>query len=453
MSDNSEIHIKRSAIQLAERYKNRIAHILQSFKDPFFEVDNNWVITYWNTEAEKLLMMPAEKVVGKNVWDVYKEAIPLKFFSEYHTAVEKQVAVRFEEYFHPKDIWLEVAAFPSAEGLSVHFKDITEWKKATISLENEKQKYRELFNFSPLPQWVYDLDTLAFLDVNEAAIRHYGYSRDEFLTMTIHQVRPCEDRAVLRDILKSRVTPGIFNKSSVRHIKKNGEIIEVFVEGNSLSFDGKSARVIMVIDRTVEIMAKKELDESIERFNTVSKATSDVIWDWNVLTGEMIWSQGIRGIFGYEKTTYDEHWWRSHVHPDDLAKVLEKFNLVTQEKDSSLKVEYRFQCADGSYRTVLDRAFIRFNPEGMPTRIIGSMQDITERVKHIEAIEQQNARLKEISWIQSHLVRGPLARILGLATLINDEKIDEPDKKELVHLLKSAADELDAVLTRIVEKT
>lgn len=326
-------------------------------------------------------------------------------------------------------------------------------QNATVILENEKQKYRELFNFSHLPQWVYDVDTLAFLDVNEAAITHYGYSRDEFLAMTINEVRPTEDILVLRDILETKVTPGSFNKSSVRHVKKNGEIIEVFVEGNSLNFDGKNARLVMVIDRTVEIRAKKVLEDSIERFNTVSKATSDVIWDWNILTGEMIWNQGIRGIFGYEKTTYDEQWWKSHVHPDDLAKVLAKFTLVTKEKDSKLNVEYRFQCADGSYRTVLDRAFIHFDGEGSPVRMIGSMQDITERVQHIEAIEQQNARLKEIAWIQSHLVRGPLARILGLAMLIDNEQGGDPDQKELVSLLRSAAEELDAVLTRIVAQT
>lgn len=434
-------------------YQHRIANILESFTDGFFELDHDWKVTYWNKEAERMLHMPREKMIGSNLWEIYGEAVPLKFFSEYHKAVETNTAVRFEEFFAPHQMWLEVAAFPSGDGLSVYFKDITASKESIAILKSERQKYSDLFNLSPVPQWVYDFDTLAFLDVNEAAIIHYGYSRAEFLGMTIREVRPKEDLPSFDQMYCTEVVPGFFNKSFVRHQKKNGQLMSVCVEGNSVSFEGKNARLVMVIDRTGEIEAGKALEDSIKRFQIVSKATSDAIWDWNMQTGEVLWNQGIKGIFGYKEICSTEKWWQENVHPEDLPKVLQKISLLISSKKTKLKMEYRFRGADGSYRFILDRSFMIFNEERKAVRMIGSMQDITERVSHLKAIEAQNRRLKEISWIQSHKVRSPLAKILGLVSLIAANDKDLPAIRELIPLLQLSAEQLDQVLKEIVDKT
>jgi PAS domain S-box-containing protein len=437
--------------QQLQGYQTRIANILESFTDAFFEVDFQWTVTYWNKEAERLLLMPRELIIGKNLWQVYRDAIPLKFYSEYHLAMCNKVSRRFEEYFTPQQKWFEVAVFPSEQGLSVCFKDITERKTAITELLEEKQKYADLFNLSPVPQWVYDFDTLRFLDVNEAAIVHYQYSREEFMHMTIKDVRPEEDVKFLDEILCANVSLGSFNKSTVRHKTKDGNIIHVCVEGNTIWFEGKNARLVMVIDRTAEILAIKAMEESIDRFNTVSKATSDAIWDWNILTGEMIWNQGIKGIFGHTKTSYTDQWWRDHVHPEDLDEVLKKFNNLISRQKTRVKLQYRFRCADETYRFVLDRAFLIFNPDGIPIRMIGSMQDISEQIKHIKAIEQHNCLLQEISWIQSHKIRSPLAKILGLISLIG-HNTDLQAIQEIIPLLKISTQQLDNVLKEIATK-
>lgn len=435
------------------QYQKRISNILESFTDAFFEVDGDWIVTYWNKEAERLMLMPRSKVIGRNLWDVYADAVPLKFFTEYHKAMDRNISVRFEEYFPPRGIWVEVAAFPSGSGLSVYFKDITESKKALETLQGERRKYRDLFNLSPVPQWVYDFDNLQFLDVNEVAINHYGYTRDEFLAMTIKDIRLRSDIPALEEMLDTKVAVGYFSKNSVKHQKKNGEVISVNVQGNTVHFEGRNARLVMVIDRTAEIQARQAQEDSLKRFDIVSKATSDAIWDLDIVTGEMLWNQGIRGIFGHEKTSYTEQWWQEHVHPEDLDKILWKTNSLIENHKTRLNAEYRFRCADGSYRFVLDRAFIIFSEEGLPVRMIGSMQDVTERVSDLNAIKDQNGRLQEISWIQSHKVRSPLAKILGLVSLMQLSETDLPAINELIPMLASSAEELDEVLKEIVKKT
>jgi len=441
-----------SSRQLLE-YQQRITHILESFTDGFFEVDKKWIVTYWNKEAEKLLHMSRNQVLGKNLWEVYQEAVPLKFYTEYHRALEENISVRFEEYFEPQDLWVEVSAYPSGAGLSVYFKDITARVKTRNILELEKKKYEDLFNFSPIPQWVYDFETLAFLQVNEAAVKHYGYSKAEFLSMTIKDIRMLEDIIVLDGIMASKVKVGQYSQCTVKHRKKNGDIIIVLVEGNSVTFEGRNARLVLAIDHTEKVKAEQDLQMVLNRYNIVSKATSDAIWDWDIIAGTVQWNKGIKGIFGHSDVGFDFKWWETNVHPEDLIQVQEQFNRLIQNKQNNQVVEYRFRCSDGTYKHVLDRSFIIYDAGGEAIRSIGSMQDISERISHINAIEAQNKKLTEITWMQSHSLRAPLARTLGLTALIAmpDNTIEE--LKELSGMISDAVNELDIVLKDIIKKS
>ncbi|GLU52164.1 PAS domain-containing protein [Dyadobacter frigoris] len=114
---------------------------LESIQDGFFAVNENWTVTYWNKEAEKLLDIKREEIVNHNFWDIYNQVIPSKFYYQYNKALKENTPVRFEEYFAPLDRWFEVSAFPATAGLTVYFKNITERKFAEEKL---KELYQEL---------------------------------------------------------------------------------------------------------------------------------------------------------------------------------------------------------------------------------------------------------------------------------------------------------------------
>ena len=436
-----------------EAYQRRIANILESFTDGFFEVDLQWKVTYWNRQAEVLLGQPRSGILGRNLWEVYQDAVPLKFHTEYHRAVEENISVRFEEYFPAMDSWFEVAAFPSGEGLSVYFKDITLRIRSMEQLELERQKYRDLFNFSPVPQWVYDQQTFRFLDVNKAAISTYGFSREEFMRMGLADIRPEEEMARLVELLAERPASDVPHCSLARHRKKSGEIMEVCVQGTSIDFQGTSARLVTVIDRTGEIAAQRTIRESVARFDMVSRATSDVVCDWDMSTDEILWNRGITGIFGYDVQATDLKWRIDRIHPEDLFRVRLSIARAVRKREARLQLEYRFRHADGSYRAVLERALISFSLQGEAYRLIGSMQDISERISHIRKIEAQNERLKEISWIQSHRARAPLSNIMALVELIDYGILNDPENLGVIAKLKAEAVELDIVLKAIINHT
>jgi PAS domain S-box-containing protein len=184
-----------------------------------------------------------------------------------------------------------------------------------------------LFQLSPLPKLVFDLETLQFLDVNEAAISQYGYSREEFLQLTIQQLRPAGDAPLSVEIL-TELQGTLFATAhhAITHQKKNGGKIIVDIQSNPIIYKGKNARIAVI-------------------------------------------------------------------------------------------------------------------------------SDITENLNYIHAIEAQNKNLREISWMQSHVIRAPLASIMGLVPLIEATPgLPEETRKMLAYLLQSA-NELDAVIWKITLKT
>jgi PAS domain S-box-containing protein len=203
----------------------------------------------------------------------------------------------------------------------------SERKKIVSSLEKSEKKYSELFHLSPLPMYVFELETLNFLDANDAFIKHYGYAREELLRMNIKQIRPPEEIPALEiGLLRDSKDHKDNSLGVYKHLKRNGELIEVDIQSNFIQFKGKNAKVTIATD-------------------------------------------------------------------------------------------------------------------------------ITERLNYIKAIEYQNEKLREISWIQSHIVRAPLARIMGLIPLIKDFNEDEDDKEKMLEYMFLAASELDEIIKNITDKT
>ncbi|MGV3762633.1 PAS domain S-box protein [Parapedobacter sp.] len=218
--------------------------------------------------------------------------------------------------------------------------DVTETKQAELQLKqlhaqlekhlNEvaqsEQKYSDLFHLSPQPMWVYDLETYDFLDVNTAAINHYGYTREEFLSMTVIDIRPPEEIPKLKAaVAQSKGYNKLFFQGTFKHRKKNGEIIQVDIQSNIIQFHGRKAELVLA-------------------------------------------------------------------------------------------------------------------------------NDITLKLYYVEAIETQNKKLQEIAWMQSHMVRAPLARIMGLVDLIQMGPSPGVDQHQLLRAIYESATELDDVLGDITEK-
>jgi PAS domain S-box-containing protein len=133
------------------------------------------------------------------------------------------------------------------------------------ALGRGKESYRLLFDANPHPMWVYDTETLKFLAVNEAATLSYGYSREDFLAMTIGDIRPADDVPALRERVSTHDNQTFLNSSGWRHIRKNGDLINVEISSHPMEMEGRPARLVMAMDVTERQRAQEALHRSEDR--------------------------------------------------------------------------------------------------------------------------------------------------------------------------------------------
>jgi len=133
------------------------------------------------------------------------------------------------------------------------------------------------------------------------------------------------------------------------------------------------------------------LREAGERFYLVSYATSDVVWDWDLSTGQVWRNQGIQRLFGYQadQIGLEMDWWEARIHPADREKVTEGLRAAIAGVEKFWSKEYRFQRVDGTYADVFDRAYILRDDAGRPTRVLGAVMDISARNQAEEVLRQE----------------------------------------------------------------
>ncbi len=133
------------------------------------------------------------------------------------------------------------------------------------------------------------------------------------------------------------------------------------------------------------------LRESNERYEMVNRATNNVIWEWDYTTNSGLWGQGLIKNLGYSRGHLIKKgtWPDQYLHPDDIAKVKDKIAFTLERRIKNWEEEFRFRCADGSYKEILDRGFIQYDEEGSPQKMYGAMTDITARRKLERALSEQ----------------------------------------------------------------
>ncbi|MDZ7715064.1 MAG: PAS domain S-box protein [Balneolaceae bacterium] len=237
---------------------------------------------------------------------------------------------------------------------------------------------------------------------------------------------------------KRRLAKAIGQGQSIRerilNYSKSGEAYWLDMKIDPIYDEEGEIKNFIAIERDVsaEVEQEARLKESLERYDIVARATSDTIWDLDLERDVMVYNDVIHDMFGYSKTEIKEvqDWWQDKIHPDDRQEVEEKLEKVMKGKKDRVQFEYRFKCADGTYKYIYDRAFVVLDDEGTPVRMIGAMQDITERIKAEQlikdALHEKETLLAEVH----HRVKNNMAVVSGMMQLqaMNEENIELREK-------------------------
>ncbi|WP_114748549.1 PAS domain S-box protein [Pleomorphovibrio marinus] len=312
--------------ELLAKSNEEKTNILESIGDAFFAIDEQWTVTYWNKQAETILGKLKEDIVGKNLWKEFPDAIDTDFYRQYHRAMETGKAVNFEEYYPTLNIWVEVTVYPSENGLSIYFKDITLRKAADIRL----------------------------------------------------------------------------------------------VAAN-------------------------------ERFELVTKATNDAIWDWDIENDVFNRSDNIHKILGNGASTKlkKSQFWQDAFHPEDLGKLKESIQSALNDPQSERwEMEYRVLNENDEELSIIDRGIIVRNKNGKAARMVGAMTDLTKQKKlekelfqlneslknHAKELERSNEELEQFAFITSHDMQEPLRMISSFMDQLKRKYADKLDDKGLQYI-------------------
>ncbi len=250
--------------------------VFERITDAFVALDRDGVVTHVNQLAAQLMDRAPAYLIGKHLWTEVPDLATHRLQQAMDKALAEQQAQTEEIYLPPMDRWFESRIYPSADGLSVYFHDVSERWRDAQALRDSEARYRELFVGNPHPMWVYDIHTLRFLAVNDAAVAHYGYSQSEFLAMSILDIRPQEDVPALINNLDHE-RQGYRAAEIWRHRRKNGEIMLVEVSTHTMQFDGQAARLVHAHDVTARQLAEERLRLSEENLAITLQSIGDAV--------------------------------------------------------------------------------------------------------------------------------------------------------------------------------
>jgi len=357
--------------------------------------------------------------------------------------------ISFENRYRCKDgsyRWLSWNATPFAEKQLIYAtaRDVTEMKRAELALRLSEEQNRLLFECNPHPVWVYDLETLAIIDVNAAAIRNYGYSREEFHTLTIKDIRPVEDvPAVLESVAKSGT---VMDENRIwRHRRKNGTLLDVEVTSHPLIYAGRNARLVVSTDITQRKQAEEALRQSEERFRMLVSGVKDYAIFMLDPDGRVAsWNAGAERFKGYQAHEIIGQPSSRFYTAEDLADDKPGRGLRIAAAEGRAEDEGWRVRKDGSrfWANVVLTALRDENGKLLGFSKI--TRDITERKQTQEALmkakeeaERSNKFKDQFLSTMSHELRTPLNAVLGFSDLLTEERygpLNDKQRRYLTHI-------------------
>jgi PAS domain S-box-containing protein len=345
----------------------------------------------------------------------------------------------------------EIGTFTSAfnEMADQISKTLGELRGKVNEVKDAEARYRLLFEASPHPMWVYDLDTGRFLAVNDAAVERYGYSRDAFLVMSMTDIGAQDDSS--SPLTDANGRSGQSKAAIWKHRIASGAFIDVEINSRPLTIDGRPARLVLANDLTDRRRAEFAATRARERLERVINASSAILFELRLeRNGPVLdWiSDNVTRVLGYSPDeVYRDGWWRTNVHPNDLPRVAHTPGSIGMNGSTN---EYRFRAKDGQYRWLRDEQHAVHDSRNGRDMVIGVWLDLTAQ-RSLEAQLQHSQKMEAVGQLAggvAHDFNNLLTVMLAECQLIeSDDALSAAERSASISEIRAAA-ERAALLTR-----
>jgi PAS domain S-box-containing protein len=375
--------VKEQTIDL-KKSENKYRSVIERVSDAFVAIDKDWVYTYVNEKAGEIFARDPKSLVGKNIWIEFPEWIDKPFYHTYYRAMETQEYQYLEEYYSPYGKWFENHIYPSKDGLTVFFKDVTEIKKISLALKENEEKYRSLIEQASDGIVISDLDGY-ILEVNKSIALMSGYSIEEMEGEHLYRFLPEED-ATLNPLRFKELMEGKSLLSERRLLKKNGTTLDIEV-------NSKMASSQTMIGFIRDITERKK-NENILRYQArLLESVSDAITSLDINRCIVSWNQACEDLYGF---TTEE------VMGKRIPELVTfEFPGTTQEEvfkqvfsEGKWKGEFNFIHPKTNIKThLLSSINLLKNMEGEISGFIITSKDISDLKQAADKLEKRETQL------------------------------------------------------------
>ncbi|MDQ3048950.1 MAG: PAS domain S-box protein, partial [Bacteroidota bacterium] len=269
-------------------------------------------------------------------------------------------------------------------------RDVSEKFKHESALIESEKKYKNLFENNPLPMFIWDHSNLQIIDCNEEALLKYGYTRKEFLRLTIKNIRPVEDIPLIEELVRKENRLGSIHKGVWRHKKKTGELMWMEVIGHLINYKGVNASLVLLNDITESKKAKDDLENSEKRFRAIIEKSTDM----KTLVspeGKILYaSPSITNVLGYDIDEFISLSAFELIHLDDLPDLQASIEDLLLYPGKSFYKEYRILHKKG-YWIWCEGSMTNMLQETAVNALVSNFRDISEKKSADQKIEKSEA--------------------------------------------------------------
>lgn len=444
------LHEAEQARRLAEQAEAEERAVIAGMRDVLLVLDIDGRYVKVPVTSSGLLYAPEGDLIGKRMHDIMPAAEADGFLRIIRRSLESGDPVRMEYSLdiEGRAVWFAAVVSPVGVDRVIWVaRDVTEQREAAEALRESERRYRMLFDGNPMPMWVYERGTLRFLDVNEAAISQYGYSRDEFMRMTVDQIRPPEDLDAFR-VAVAESPLQLHRSGGWRHRRKDGSIVDVEITAHPFDDSGRTGELILAHDVTQRRRAEAALRDSTTLLQAVvddsplAIVTTDrdlAITRWNPAAERMLgWSAGEMRGRHYDSLIPSD---RTERYPDAWEHALSDGAFAT------FGTYYRHR--DGSRVDVDISVAGLHDHEGRITGAMLILADTTEQ-RRLESQLRQSQKMEAVGQLAggvAHDFNNLLTAITGFSDLLLADTTPGEARHDDLMEIRQATDRA-AALTR-----
>jgi len=448
---HTDITDQKAAERESRITQQRLQNVLESFTDGLCVLDRDLTYLYFNESGARMVGLRPEDIVGTRVGDTFAENKTNLIQRTYRQAIQTGQPIHVEEYsFAPLNRWFESNCYPSAEGLTVYFRDITERRRTEEALRDSESRFRKLSDSGMIGICFPDRFG-GFRDGNEEFLRITGYNRDDLQAGLVRwdAMTPPEYSEIDAIHIAEAARKGSCTPYEKEYVRKDGARVPILC-GYALLEGSKDEYIGFIIDITRLREAQAELRERELRFRLLAESLPELIWISDSAGSLLYLNTRFLDYCGIAPESMVGFDWQNILHPEELDQVNRAWSHAVSTGEP-YRIELRMRGHDGSYRYFFTRALPMRNAAGAVEQWVGSCADIHDRRLAEEALRRSEklAATGRLAASIAHEINNPLTSVVNAIYLAMQDPKLPPQTRELLH----TADEELARVSQITTQT